>query len=180
MTNSKKVAFLLISTPVYLLLALLLSASPVFARDITFPVIGSASYSNDYYAQRASGPHHATDIIGKKHQRLVAVVSGTITDVQHPEPYWGYSVTIRDDAGYRYRYIHMNNDTPGTDNGAGGGMNAYAPDIREGNRVVKGQHIGYIGDSGNAENTVSHVHFEMFKPDGGVTNPYSSLLAQKS
>ena len=59
-------------------------------------------------------------------------------------------------------------------------MQAYAPDVKVGNPVVRGQTIGKIGDSGNAENTPSHLHFEVTTPAGDPHNPYNSLLsAQK-
>jgi len=149
-------------------------------RPMVFPVIGPATFSNDYKAPRANGgPHHAIDIIAGKRRKLVSAVNGTITHVSYPEPSWGYSITITDSDGYRYRYIHINNDNPGTDDGKGGGMNAYAMDVKVGNKVIRGQHIGYVGDSGNAENTVPHLHFEMFNPSGDVTNPYLSLRAAK-
>jgi hypothetical protein len=148
------------------------------ARSITFPVIGKASYSNDYNEIHNGVTHHAIDILAKKGSVLVAAVSGTITDVQYPEPSWGYSVTIRDSAGYKYTYLHMNDDHPGTNDGNGGAMNAYARDIQEGNPVVKGQRIGAVGDSGNS-NGVSHLHFEMRTPDNKVTNPYTSLQNAK-
>src|SRR3546814_7579079 len=41
-----------------------------------------------------------------------------------------------------------------------GGMFAYAPDMEESVKVKKGQHIGWVGDSGHS-NGVSHLHFEM-------------------
>ena len=150
-------------------------------RTITFPVVGSTSYSNDFQNTRSGGRfHEGTDIFGKKMQPLVAAVDGVIRSVNYPEPTWGYSVTIEDSEGYQYIYIHMNNDNPGTDDGKGGGMNAYAPDMAPGNKVVKGQFIGYLGDSGNAEGTVPQLHFEIRAPGGDPLNPYFSLQqAQK-
>src|SRR5437588_10981707 len=53
-------------------------------------------------------------------------------------------------------------------------MNAYAPDVKVGNRVLKGQHIGYLGDSGNS-NGVAHLHFEIFDGNGTYIDPYYSL-----
>ncbi|MEX2014585.1 MAG: peptidoglycan DD-metalloendopeptidase family protein [Candidatus Saccharimonadales bacterium] len=145
-------------------------------RSIIFPVLGKSSYSNDYNAPRDGGTrvHHAIDILANKGQRLVSAVNGTIVDVQYPQPNWGYSVTIRDAQGYQYRYIHMNDDNPRTNDGKGGGMHAYAVDVKEGNRVVRGQLIGWVGDSGRA-NGIPHLHFEMFGPKGKVMNPYESL-----
>lgn len=145
-------------------------------RAITFPIIGSASYSNDYDAPRASGPHHATDIFANKMQKVVSPVDGIVTFVPTPQPSYGYMITIRDSDNYRYNFIHLNNDTPGTDDGRGKEMFAYAPDMKSGNPVVKGQHIGYVGDSGNAETTPPHLHFEIIDPNGNAGNPYNSLL----
>ena len=168
-----------------LLLAVILSnlfwltetkAQTTTVRPITFPVIGAVSYYDDFGQPRAGHTHEGNDLIGKKMMPLVSVVNGTIRSVVYPEATWGYSVTIEDADGYRYHYLHMNNDIPGTDNGQGGGMNAYAADIKPGNKVVAGQLIGYMGDSGNAESTSSHLHFEI-RRNGEVFSPYASLQA---
>lgn len=146
-------------------------------RPITFPVLGPTTYHNDFGAPCVGHLHAGNDLIGSKLQPLVAAVDGTIQFVAYPEPIYGYAVFLRDAIGYRYWYLHMNNDTPGTNDGLGGGINAYAPDIREGNPVIAGQLIGWIGDSGNAEGGVSHLHFEIHRPDGNTINPYQSLQA---
>jgi hypothetical protein len=143
-------------------------------RPIVFPVLGGGSYTDDFYSPRSGGIHHATDIISSKMREEVAAVDGTITNLVTPEADWGYSVTIRDDDGWNYRYIHMNDDTPGTNDGRGGEMNAYAPDVKVGNRVNAGQHLGYVGDSGYA-NGVSHLHFEIFDGNGTYIDPFYSL-----
>lgn len=149
--------------------------SSAASNGLIFPVLGEVSYTNDFEAARGNGQHNATDLIAAKGAPVVAAVSGKIIDVQYPEPYWGYSITIESNSGWQYRYIHMNNDTPGTDDGNGGPQNAYAVGMKIGDRVNKGQLIGWNGDSGNAEETVSHIHFERYKPDGTVVNPYYAL-----
>lgn len=147
-------------------------------RPIIFPVIGSVRYSNDFGAPRSGGrTHEGNDLLGFKGQQLISAVDGTIRYVAYPEPYWGYSITLRDTEGYTYNYYHVNDDTPGTDDGLGGGMHAYAPDADDGRPVVAGQLIGYMGDSGNAESTTPHLHFEIRRPDGTPINPYDSLNA---
>lgn len=143
--------------------------------QMIFPILGGGSYSNSFGAPRYNGPHTAVDIFAPKHRPVVSPVDGVIYYVMYPQPRWGYSVGIRDDDGFEYNFIHMNNDTPGTDDGAGGGMNAYAYDVKVGNRVVRGQHIGWVGDSGNAEDTPPHIHFEIYDPSGNLMNPYDYL-----
>ncbi len=160
--------------------------------DITFPVAGDVRYSNDYHADRGGGTriHQATDIMGRKLQPLHAAVDGEIcyiNGVDEPMPSWGYSITLCGDDGLDYRYIHINNDSPGTDDGLGGPEWAYAPGIRKGVRVSRGQWVAYMGDSGNAEGTPPHLHFEIFDRDmvdpelarekykQGRLNPFASL-----
>jgi len=151
------------------------SAQPV--KSIIFPIIGAGGFSDTFGAPRGSDRFHkGIDIFGKKMQALVAVADGTVGYVPYPEASFGFMVSLRDKEGYEYQYIHLNNDTPGTDDGRGGGMNAYAVDIVRGNPVVAGQLIGYVGDSGNAETTPPHLHFEMYAPDGTLLNPYETLL----
>lgn len=144
-------------------------------RTILFPVLGGGKYTNDYLGARSGGPHHATDIFANKHTPLVAAVDGTITYVGYPQPSWGYMIQITDADGYEYNYLHINNDNPGTDDGRGDGMFAYASDMKQGNKVAKGQLIGYVGDSGNAEDTPPHLHFEIYRPNGTPVNPYEEI-----
>ncbi len=148
-------------------------------RKITFPVIGKTSFGNDFGNPRVGHTHAGNDIFGKKMQPLVAAVDGTLEFVAYPEPSYGWYIRIVDADGYTYSYIHINNDTPGTDNGRGGATLAYAPGVERSWPVVAGQVIAYMGDSGNAESTSPHLHFEIRKPDDTAINPYDSLKAAK-
>jgi hypothetical protein len=89
----------------------------------------------------------------------------------------GNMLTITDADGWQYLYIHINNDTPGTDNGANVYEQAFVDGIRVGQNVVAGEPVAYVGDSGDAEATGSHLHFEMHSPDGTAVNGYSTLRA---
>ena len=142
--------------------------------DITYPADERSGFSNDYHAGRSGGRRHkSTDIMGRKLSKLYAAVDGEVcyqNGVRDPMPTWGYSISICGDDGRKYAYIHINNDTPGTDDGLGGPEWAYAPGIRQGVRVTAGQWVAYMGDSGNAEGTAPHLHFEIH--DDTVTDPY--------
>jgi len=169
------------STLIILLGLFLIPLASVSAevRSIAFPVGGDFRFRNDFAEPRGGGTreHLGIDIIASKMTPAVAATDGEIVFIAIPQPSWGYSITIRDAEGYTYRYLHLNNDTPGTDDGAGGVAYAYEAGLSRGSRVVKGQRIGWVGDSGNAESTVSHLHFEMRDPNRVVINPYETLLA---
>src|SRR3954468_24261098 len=135
-------------------------------RTITFPVIGTVSFSDDFRAPRSGHLHEGNDIMGKKMMPEVAAVNGTVTYLTIPQASYGYSLTITGDDGWSYHYLHINNDTPGTDDGKAELKDVFAPGIRKGGRVNAGQIVAFLGDSGNAETTGPHLHFELHDPTG--------------
>ncbi len=150
------------------------SAAAEETHPIIFPVVGENTYSDTWGAPRSGGrTHEGTDILADKMVPVVAADSGTV--------YWAHdeqggdccAMGLAHDDGWVTYYIHLNNDTPGTDDGQGWG---FAPGLGVGVHVEAGQLIGYVGDSGNAEATVSHLHFELHRPDGVKINPYPSLI----
>ena len=56
---------------------------------------------------------------------------------------------------------------------------AFVPGLAKGSKVTAGQRIAFMGDSGNAEDAGSHLHFELHQPDGTVINAYQSLLTRE-
>ena len=161
---------------------LLITLMPHFAHaedivDIAFPVDGEVSFTDDYLDQRVGHIHHAIDILSDKMTPILAADDGVITFAPMTEPSYGYMLNLRGDSSYSFAYVHINNDTPGTDDGQGGIANAYAPGIEQGARVNRGDVIAWVGDSGNAESTAPHLHFEIEGPDGASINPYASLMA---
>ncbi len=148
-------------------------------RPIVFPTLGSSSYYDgwgDYRGDIATHFHIGVDILGSKLQPLVAVTNGQISHIVQNHVTAGWGLVITDDEGWDYRYYHMNNDTPGTDDASNTARWRFAPGITEGSRVVAGQLIGYMGDSGDSEAT-THVHFEIHRPDGTPVNPFPSVRA---
>ncbi len=149
-------------------------------RAIRFPVKGRVSYVDTFGACRdgCSRQHMGTDIFGSKLQPLVAARDGWVTWVRtDASGTSGNGLAVTDAQGWRYLYLHVNNDTPGTDDGRNPARYRFAPGVSLGTKVYAGQHIAYLGDSGNAETTPPHLHFEIRRPDGVTINPYPSLRA---
>jgi hypothetical protein len=149
-------------------------------RRITFPVQGKTSYSDDWGAPRAGGrTHQGNDVMGTKLLHEVAVRDGRVTSLKVDSGISGNMLTLTDDDGWFYYYIHINNDTPGTDDGANPPEYRFAPGIAVGSRVKAGDFLAFMGDSGDAEGTSPHLHFEVHRPDGTAIDPWPSLrLAQ--
>ncbi len=156
------------------------ATSEAIVRTIVYPTERTVPLSDDFGQARGSTrAHEGNDLIGAKMVPLYAAVDGRVKSVENPEPSWGYAITLEDADGYTYHYLHVNNDTPGTDDGNGGIEHAYAPGIVRGATVTKGQLVGWMGDSGNAESVGAHLHFEIRTPGDLAVNPYASLAAAK-
>jgi murein DD-endopeptidase MepM/ murein hydrolase activator NlpD len=138
--------------------------------NIVFPVIGEVTFIDDFDQPRSGGrTHDATDIMGPKMLPVVAAADGVVRWISSSCCH----LSIDHGGGWETWYIHLNNDTPGTDDGLAWGI---APGIERDTVVYKGQLIGWLGDSGNAEHTAPHLHFQIFH-NGVAINPYEYLLA---
>ncbi len=146
-------------------------------RDIAFPTTKDTLILDNFGDPRPGGRlHEGVDIMGDQMTPLYSAVDGVLKSVVSPEASWGYAITIQDDDGYTYHYIHINNDTPGTNDGLGGEEQAYAPGIEKGASVKKGDLIAWMGNSGNAEGVGHHLHFEIRRPDKTPIDSYESLI----
>jgi peptidoglycan hydrolase-like protein with peptidoglycan-binding domain len=149
------------------------------AYDLTFPVDGPHYFSDTFWAGRSHGFHEGQDIMAEKMVPVVAVADGVVrlvnwTSAQTMDPDRCCSLVLRHDDGWESWYIHLDNDTPGTDDGEGWGI---VEGVTPGTRVTAGQHIGWVGDSGNAEDVAPQLHYELRDPSGTIVNPYRALVA---
>jgi hypothetical protein len=156
-------------------------STDVVTVPMVFPVLGPTSYVDTFLACRSgcTRRHFGQDLMGPKMRPLVAAFNGVVSSVK-AESYVGEGnyITVRGDNGWSANYLHVNNDTPGTDDGKGTAQYAFAPGLHVGLPVVAGQLLGWSGDSGNAESTGPHLHFELRRGDswsGTVYNAFSSL-----
>lgn len=143
---------------------------------LLFPVAGKVDWSDTFLASRGGGSrrHHGQDLMAPKMRPLVACFDGVVKFNRSKAGH--NTISLKSDEGWTVVYMHVNNDNPGTDDGKGGDRYAFAAGLKSGDRVVRGQLVGYCGDSGNAEGTGPHCHFELHDDvGGGVLNACPSL-----
>ncbi|MGF1598607.1 MAG: DUF4214 domain-containing protein [Acidimicrobiales bacterium] len=153
-------------------------ATAAEVRLITLPVhrdrVDDVHWTDTWGAARSGGRSHiGVDMMGDKMIPLVAARTGTVTWGRYDNG-GGSLLRFRDDDGWEYQYIHINNDTPGTDDGQATCAQAFSARIcatvgsdgrlRPGTRITEGEVIAFLGDSGNAESTAPHLHFEVYEP----------------
>lgn len=155
--------------------------------DITFPApaemaqsptSGGMGFIDDYFFSRGNtcGIHRATDLMGPHGAKVYAARSGTVTLTRTGSHNW---LRLEDADGYRHTYLHLGRNYGPRDE-------AFAPGIEEGVHVERGEHIGFVGSSGNASESAPHLHFEINHTDlhdtpcrasgWGYYNPYASLI----
>ena len=144
-----------------------------FTYGMVNPVIGDAPIISRFGVDRPGDrKHKGIDIGAPKMTPVVAVAAGTIFWINGPDTDECCSLAIRHLDGWTSWYIHLNNDTAGTDDGLGTGI---APGLEKGSFVEAGQLIGWLGDSGNAEPGVPHLHFEIRTRSGAAVDAASSF-----
>lgn len=157
-------------------------AMPAAAHDtdppfeIVFPhETSKTDFTNSFGDYRSGGRRHkGNDLLAPRMTEVYAVADGTISYVGTND-LSGRNVKIEHVDEWESYYLHLNNDTPGTDDGQAPWTLTVAPGVVAGMPVEAGQLIGWVGDSGNAEGTTPHTHFEL-RHDGMAMNPYSWLV----
>ena len=139
-------------------------------RRLEMPVDGikPSALQDTFTDDRAFGrPHEAIDIMAKKGTEVHAVEDGTVAKL-FTSISGGLTIYQFDPSGtFAYYYAHLD---------------SYAPGVREGLPVRRGQTIGYVGSTGNASDDAPHLHFAIFRltPErkwwkGDAINPYPVL-----
>ncbi len=128
-------------------------------KGVACPVAGSNYFINSWGYPRSGGrTHKGTDLMAAYNTPLVAMNSGTVRLSSHYQG--GRQAYVFGDDGITYYYAHLSKWPGG---------------LSSGQRVNKGQVIGYVGDSGNARGT-PHLHLGMIA--GGIyVNPYPTVRA---
>jgi murein DD-endopeptidase MepM/ murein hydrolase activator NlpD len=135
-------------------------------KGFVFPVYGKHNYSDTYGAFRAdTGFHEGNDIFAAAGTPLVAVCDGSLNRVG-TLPISGNRLWVKcSKTGDGFFYAHLS---------------AFASDTRSGEKVKAGQVIGFLGSTGDAEQTPPHLHFEVHPGGGASVDPYPFLRAWES
>lgn len=148
---------------------------PVQSLHLSFPQDPETTWFLDTFGDRRVGHRHiGVDLHAPKGSPVFAVAPGVVTRMSISGTAGAYLV-VDHGPGWTSWYMHLDNDEPGTDNGRGGFDTAFAPGIAPGLFVDSGQLIGFVGDSGNAEHTEPHTHFELHH-NGRAIDPYTMLV----
>ena len=142
------------------------------AGGYVFPVYGPSSFTDTFGAGRSDvsgGWHHGDDIFAPLGAPILSVASGAVFSVGWNKV-GGNRLWLRDGQGNLFYYAHLS---------------AFTPLAVNGNKVNAGDVLGFVGSTGDAQGTPTHLHFEIH-PVGliglgydGAVNPTTYLLAWK-
>lgn len=135
--------------------------------------VSVADLTDNFSDERGGGTrlHEAIDIMAEEGTSVIAAAPGTI-ERKFRSDSGGITLYIRsEDRDTIYYYAHL------------GG---YAPGLNEGQLVRRGQRLGTVGSTGNADPGAPHLHFEVMRTTANAewwepatsVNPYPLLVGQ--
>ena len=137
--------------------------APLSANGLRMPVVGVTPRDLDdsWHAPREGGRvHKGIDIFAPKGTEVVAVADGIVSYIGD-QRLGGHCVWLTTENGASFYYAHLDR---------------WAPGLYEGMELQAGDLLGYVGNTGNARYTPSHLHFGVNESDEMV-NPFPLLKA---
>ena len=126
-----------------------------------FPVYGKARVADDFGAARQIGAHQGNDVFAAFGSPVLAVADGTLNRVG-TLPISGNRLWLKTERGDAFFYAHLS---------------AFSPEAVSGRKVKAGTLLGFVGNTGDAEPTPPHVHFEIHPRDKRAIDPHAVLSA---
>jgi murein DD-endopeptidase MepM/ murein hydrolase activator NlpD len=130
--------------------------------SLRIPVVGitARDLSDSWHDPRDGGArvHKGIDIFAPRGREIVAVADGIVSYIGD-QPKGGHCLWLTTESGASFYYAHLDR---------------WAPGLYEGMEVQSGDLIGFVGNTGNALHTPSHLHFGINQNDEMV-NPYPLL-----
>ncbi len=125
------------------------------AETLAMPVAGVrvSQVADTWGAPRPGGrSHQGQDIFAPRDTPIYAAAAGVVTRITD-QTLGGNSVFVTGAGGYRYYYTHLE---------------AFATGLYVGQPVTTDTLLGYVGNSGNARTTPTHLHFSVYTPSGAI------------
>lgn len=135
------------------------SISIVVGPSLQFPVSGGGTtdIGSWYGDPRDAGRrrHEGLDIFARRGTPVLAAADGVVRSTRSNR-LGGNVIWLRDEFGRSHYYAHLDRQA-----------------VRRGDRVLAGDTIGFVGNTGNARTTPPHLHFGMYS--SGSFDPYPAL-----
>ena len=140
------------------------------AGGYVYPVYGPSSFVDTFGAPRgdvSGGWHHGDDIFAPLGAPILACADGLVFSVGWNDV-GGNRLWLRDSQGNEFYYAHLS---------------AFSPLARDGLQVKAGSVLGFVGNTGDAAGTPTHLHFEVhpasliFMGYDGAVDPTAYLTA---
>ncbi len=141
---------------------LIAAAAPT---HLPVPVAGvrASDITDSWGSPRPGGRHHqGVDIFAPRGRQIVSSTPGIVVTVG-TNRLGGRIVRVLGPAGYWHYYAHL--DSYGS--------------IHEGEFVTAGTVLGYVGNSGDAVTTPTHLHYGIYRLRGGAINPFPLIRATR-
>jgi len=137
------------------------------SKSHVFPVRGKHDFGGAgaaFGSGRAGHSHQGHDVFAACGTPLVAARGGTVQTKKYQSAAGNYLVIDGDGTGVDYAYMHLAEPSP----------------FEAGDKVVTGQRIGSVGDTGDAVGC--HLHFEMWTAPGWYEGgrPFDPLRALRA
>jgi peptidoglycan LD-endopeptidase LytH len=128
---------------------------PLGTRTMSCPVDGPTSFTDTYGEPRSGGrAHQGVDMYAAMGTPAAAIVDGTVLR-KASSGAGGISLYFTGSDGNEYFYAHLSK---------------YA-EVSPGQKLSAGDHVGFVGDTGNAQGGPPHLHFEVRPQGGAPVNP---------
>lgn len=138
------------------------TTEPPPAPSMVCPVDGAVAFTDTWGDPRSGGrTHKGVDMIAARGTPLVAIEAGTVKRMRNGG-LGGITVTLRGASGDEFYYAHLD---------------GWASGLSVGQSLAVGELLGYVGNTGNAQYTVPHLHFEWAPGGGAAVNPYPLVAA---
>jgi murein DD-endopeptidase MepM/ murein hydrolase activator NlpD len=122
--------------------------SSIWIVRSVFPIVGRHTYGEGFGAGRAGHRHEGQDVFAACGTPLVAAHAGTVRRAGFQGAAGNYLVIAPAEHGADIAYMHMRD----------------RPLVQTGDRVERGQRVGFVGQTGDAVGC--HLHFELWTPPG--------------